>query len=336
MSIQRKRRLKKRQTLAGTNSIFLKFCREFDWIASAFKKKGFNICRKESNSLAPMGAKIYFMWAGSKYSHSNIINNIQRDGGVIYYAEHGWLSQRDYFYLDSQGTGVESSIARMDITGDLGECHYSYVQGQLEIYKRRLNRGNPEVSGELKNVVEQSQYPLFLVPMQKEADAQIVSHSPFKSMTEFLNCLSKIDDAGFLIKPHPRDHRKPDFLKKKFRHCPNLYFLPKDTHLAPLFDLVHGIVTINSCTGIEALAHGVPVTTFGEGIYTRKELVNKIGNKLVKTNLKLKDLACEKNHKHAIDNFLYKLFMRQLRKVDTEHPDFVDNILNNKFERIVI
>jgi len=323
----RKRRrqlhLKNNPGKTGKGTVFLKICREFNWIAEVFERAGWTVYRGQSNSHAPLGLELYFMWAGSKYSHTETVRNLKKNGGKIIYAEHGWLPQQASFYLDAIGTGVSSSLMNMKLEGTLTDQEKTLLRGLIVRYKSLM------VSSDIKiRYDDKSDKDLVvLVPLQKDGDDQIIRSSPFKNMKAFLISLASIKGVNFLIKMHPRE---PKHLKlvSEFGGRLNFTFLPAKCDLGSLLDTVDHILTINSTTGIEGLAWGKGVSTFGKSIYTRPELVNQLNSKHI---ILKEDLISDKQDQDLVDVFLYNLFKRQLTKGDVDHPDFIERILDNNF-----
>jgi len=128
----------------------------------------------------------------------------------------------------------------------------------------------------------------YLVPLQVHNDSQVVLHSPFKSVEEFIEVVMKsfsthAPKGTFLVfKHHPRDRAFKDYSKliKKLKNKLSLegrVFYIHDGHLPTLIDNSIGVVVINSSVGFQALEHGKPVAVLGKAVYGFRDVVFKDG-----------------------------------------------------------
>jgi capsular polysaccharide export protein len=125
----------------------------------------------------------------------------------------------------------------------------------------------------------------FLVPLQVHNDAQILCHSPYGEVTDFIQEVITSfaehapADQWLVLKHHPLD--KP---YKDYRHliasraralgvADRVLYL-HDQHLPTLLQHARGVVTVNSTTGLQAMFHGTPVITLGDCLYAVKGLVH--------------------------------------------------------------
>ena len=118
----------------------------------------------------------------------------------------------------------------------------------------------------------------YLVPLQISTDSQILQHSEFNSVAEFIEetvesfALHAPHETLLAIKHHPLDRGYHDYaalirdLGEKYRLGGRLLYL-HDQHLPTLFDHMRGAVVINSTVGFSALAHDGAVKTCGRAIY---------------------------------------------------------------------
>lgn len=124
-----------------------------------------------------------------------------------------------------------------------------------------------------------SRAPFWLLPLQLNSDAQIVEHSPFRSMDHMLEkVLSSFarmcrPDSTLVIKNHPLDTGLVDYQKLIAMHCEHLG-LPlhrvlylESGPLPALLNYARGVVTVNSTVGGSALVHGRPLIALGKAIY---------------------------------------------------------------------
>jgi glycosyltransferase involved in cell wall biosynthesis len=107
-----------------------------------------------------------------------------------------------------------------------------------------------------------------LIPLQVENDSNVLSNSPFASMTQFCE---KILDAlppgryNVIIKPHPVD---PSGTKLSDSVLSRASVLEGGHPMGPLIQAADCIFTISSTTGYEALQAGKSVVTFGRSAYS--------------------------------------------------------------------
>lgn len=123
----------------------------------------------------------------------------------------------------------------------------------------------------------------FLVPLQVYNDAQILSHSPFASVEEFIRYVATSfarnapADTLLVIKHHPMDRGYSDYtrLLRRLGHelmiADRLYYI-HDLHLPSLLQHARGTVLINSTAGLSALFHKSPLKVCGDAIYAMKGL----------------------------------------------------------------
>ena len=118
----------------------------------------------------------------------------------------------------------------------------------------------------------------YLVPLQISTDSQILQHSEFNSVADFIQetvesfALHAPKETLLAIKHHPLDRGYHDYaaliqdLGHKYRLGSRLLYL-HDQHLPTLFDHMRGAVVINSTVGFSALSHSGAVKTCGRAIY---------------------------------------------------------------------
>lgn len=116
--------------------------------------------------------------------------------------------------------------------------------------------------------------PLFFVPLQVAVDAQMVHHSKYGSVAEFIEEVitsfaeNAPKSAGLVIKHHPMDRgfnhygRIINRLVKKYNLAPRVHYV-FDVDINALLKLTSGCVTVNSTVGIQAIEAGVPTKMMG-------------------------------------------------------------------------
>ena len=118
----------------------------------------------------------------------------------------------------------------------------------------------------------------YMVPLQVHVDMQVLQHSSFRSVEEFITLtlesfsLHAPDDLHIIIKHHPMDRGYRDYtalirnLAEKLGLQDRVIYV-FDSHLPTLLKHALGTVTINSTVGLSSLHHGVPVKPMGSAIY---------------------------------------------------------------------
>ena len=123
----------------------------------------------------------------------------------------------------------------------------------------------------------------FLVPLQVHNDSQIMEHSAFDSVEDFI-CKTiqsfgehAPQDTVLVIKHHPMDRGYHDYTKLIERVVGEdlrgrvLYI--HDQHLPSLLRVALGVVVVNSTVGLSAIRKHVPVFVEGDCIYKVSEMV---------------------------------------------------------------
>lgn len=128
-------------------------------------------------------------------------------------------------------------------------------------------------------------FPYHLALLQLEHDASFRDHSPFASMTEFLEMTISAFASGapphhhLVIKAHPlEDGRAP--IRATIRACARAHGLRGRVHyvrggkLARLLDGASSAITVNSTAAQQALWRGLPLKVFGRAVYAKPEFVS--------------------------------------------------------------
>lgn len=144
------------------------------------------------------------------------------------------------------------------------------VQRKDRIFIRRLKRG------EFPN--------LFLVALQVYDDFQVVTHSDYTDVRDFIK--DAIDsfirnappNAHLLVKHHPMDRGYRDYTHLIAELVQGTGFedhihYQHEIDLASVLDLAIGTVVINSTVGLESVARGCPTCVTGRSFYKLPELV---------------------------------------------------------------
>ncbi len=128
--------------------------------------------------------------------------------------------------------------------------------------------------------------PLFVVILQRPGDSQLVTHSPFETVAEFIGhvignfAAHAPADARLLFKSHPLDHgleqHRREITMAAARHgLADRVFFSDAGDLNKLIPHMDGAVTVNSTAGLAMIAHGVPTVVLGEAIYDMSGLTHR-------------------------------------------------------------
>lgn len=133
--------------------------------------------------------------------------------------------------------------------------------------------------------IRRGSFPYHLVPMQLEHDASFRSHSPFSSMTEFLElCVDGFAKGApphhhLVFKTHPLEDGRAA-LRQTIRKTARRHGIADRVHfvhggkLARLLDDARSVITVNSTAAQQALGRGLPVKAFGTAVYSKPEFVS--------------------------------------------------------------
>ena len=125
---------------------------------------------------------------------------------------------------------------------------------------------------------QRTKMPIYFVPLQVAVDSQILYHSRFKGMHDFMsevfrsfsNCAAK--DAILVMKHHPMDRGYNHYgigIKKLAREngIEDRVHYVFDADLADLFKITDACVTVNSTVGLIALKANVPTLALGKAMF---------------------------------------------------------------------
>jgi capsular polysaccharide export protein len=127
-------------------------------------------------------------------------------------------------------------------------------------------------------------FPYHLALLQLEHDSSFQMHSPFNTMTEFLEVVMRGFAEGapkhhhLVFKAHPlEDGRVP--LRREIKRLAGALGLKGRVHyvrggkLAALLSDVRSAVTVNSTAAQQVLWRGIPLKVFGRAVYDKPEFV---------------------------------------------------------------
>ena len=128
-------------------------------------------------------------------------------------------------------------------------------------------------------------FPYHLALLQLEHDSSFLNHSPFNTMTEFLDVVIKGFSAGaaghhhLVFKAHPlEDGRVPQ--RREIRRLAQIHGVSDRVHyvrggkLAKLLDHARSAVTVNSTAAQQVLWRGLPLKVFGTAVFDKPEFTS--------------------------------------------------------------
>lgn len=128
-------------------------------------------------------------------------------------------------------------------------------------------------------------FPYHLVLLQLEHDSSFQEHSPFNSMTEFLELvLTNFAQHApahhhLVFKAHPLEDGRAGVHQELRRLC-RLHDLCDRVHyvrggkLAQLLNETRSAITVNSTAAQQVLWRGIPIKLFGKAVYDKPEFVS--------------------------------------------------------------
>lgn len=128
-------------------------------------------------------------------------------------------------------------------------------------------------------------FPYHLALLQLEHDSSFQMHSPFSTMTDFLETVVRGFAEGaprhhhLVVKAHPlEDGRVP--IRRELRRLARAHGVAARVHyvrggkLAELLNEARTAVTVNSTAGQQVLWRGLPLKVFGRAVYDKAEFVS--------------------------------------------------------------
>ncbi|QUJ75185.1 capsular biosynthesis protein [Sulfitobacter albidus] len=128
-------------------------------------------------------------------------------------------------------------------------------------------------------------FPYHLALLQLEHDSSFQQHSPFETMTDFLELVIDGFAAGapqhhhLVVKAHPlEDGRVP--VRREIKRLARARGIADRVHfvrggkLAQLLNDARTAVTVNSTAGQQVLWRGIPLKVFGRAVYAKPEFVS--------------------------------------------------------------
>ena len=161
------------------------------------------------------------------------------------------------------------------------------VGKEFQLYLRRLVL-MPFISLERRLAtwrIRNGGFPYHLALLQLEHDSSFQKHSPFSTMTEFLELVLRGFAEGapghhhLVIKAHPLEngrvplHRELRRLAQELGLTGRLHFV-RGGKLAQLLNDARSAVTVNSTAAQQVLWRGIPLRAFGAAVFDKPEFVS--------------------------------------------------------------
>lgn len=184
---------------------------------------------------------------------------------IAYYLACRWHRRRYPHYAHHRPLGLLSE-------------GYRWIRSGLRKLRYRVSE-----RGTLRELLAQYRQNYFIVPLQVHCDMQVVVHSDFNSIEQFIGevLISFARHAplnkAIVFKHHPMDRGYTDYRWLLDRLVSELglqgrVFYVHDVDLPSLLRGAEGAVLINSTVGLSAMFHETPVKTLGRSVYDRPGL----------------------------------------------------------------
>ena len=262
-------------------------------IASAVNGGNFQVVRFNSpmrvsgEVLPKCDAVVLFNGAHPKYR--SIVDTARRRGVYTIFIELGWLPQRPYNQVDFNGINADVSWAN-DSLGNVSDSPIKLKPGKL------------------------------LVPLQNDEDVSIRSQSPwFSCMFQFLKYLGEHSTMPLIIRKHPRHIAKTDRRVIRLVEGSKKMVWDQSPSLTVALGNARAVATINSTSGLEAIAAGCPVLCFGHAIYRRDDVVICLDNGAKRTRRAIEAIVKGKISLNAgnMQAFIELVKSKQIHRNDT-------------------
>jgi len=141
-------------------------------------------------------------------------------------------------------------------------------------------------AGEQEALTSSLKGQFFLVPLQVHNDAQIVHHSDYAEVADFIEeviesfAKNAPEDTALVLKHHPMDRAYRDYTRLIEDTAADNGIAGRvryihDQHLPTLLDACRGAVVVNSTVGLAAIHQGVPTKVMGKAFYDFEGLTSQ-------------------------------------------------------------
>jgi hypothetical protein len=222
----------------------------------------------------PYFTPIYYLQSKNEKNIMNYLNSL-KEGPVAY--QH-MVSQNDVRY----SLGAKNLFGKLKTFFAYRKKFYSSVE-KIELTNNVLT--TPErmildfikivIRRKLSNIMYDKVYEgekFFVLPLQWSLESQTTAREPlYQDQISLIELISKTLPEGvyLYVRPHPHWQCSDIEVSKLFRikKLKNVKFVPHNLNIRKLIQDSLGAITVNSTVGLEAVALGKPVITFGHEFY---------------------------------------------------------------------
>lgn len=201
------------------------------------------------------------IWGGRTAADDRVRSECPADTKFVY-AEAGWFPQSRTCYFSDFGTNASARFVMEGLVPHQFDKP-KFMRARRKILLSSIGFLNYVKLGEFFQTKKfDSSKPIF-VPLQDEADTNIVLSSPVKKMADFINTLvARYPTVQFVVRPHPRASYTDLPLHANVSY--------QSAQISPYthFAEYGGVVGINSTMLLQYALLGVSVAGVGQGIAT--------------------------------------------------------------------
>lgn len=243
------------------------------------------------------------IWNGNFEYQRGFISTVRKLGleSALSYVEVGWLDQSNSVYVDPTGINAASTLATK-APPPITRQQADELADFLTAYRA------PHVAGKDKTDIAGHDTPTVLVPLQVDTDSNILLHSPFDSMADFISYLEGWIPPGYrvILRPHP---------KAKYGYaiqsCRSDFEVRTEGDIKAAVLSADLVIGINTTVLIQALALGKPTVAFGKGVFSASKAVlpMQLGEPFTRPQW----------DEDAVEQLLYHLVFRRQIWIEPEH-----------------
>lgn len=191
---------------------------------------------------------------GTDPAHREIVARYGRD--KVLFTEYGWLPWTRHFYISRKGAGFESEIAHFDRDRI---SRLTVNQKEIDAFRKTLDRGNPVPCDNF-----------IYMPLQKDVNDFKFLYNDFNNNVEFLRFADRVSpkDVKILVKCHPLYKKKYDLSFSNRM----INITDDDLNKFQLYSRMRAMICLNSTSILEALAFGSKVFSYGDDLFTGKDI----------------------------------------------------------------
>lgn len=193
--------------------------------------------------------------------------------GPTLYCEHGWLP-RSAYQISPSGINAASHLAPFTWSGTpLTVAEEAALDAHIASIKTASFEGYYRYMQAASAVSESVPSEFLLVPLQIEADTNIVHHAPplLRTMQALVDHVSRLNPPWPVIfKQHPADSRRGDrHLRLRLRRGQDVLWAQSRGNIHQLLQSggCRGIITINSNVAHDGLLWDVPAVVLGRNVW---------------------------------------------------------------------